>query len=146
MRWLPNGTSSSVMPSAILSKEAFMTVHHGPAVGSGNRELPVDFQFLGNHRCEYFRPGTMPTQSSRGFPTAGSTGVPGAVSHRLRKSIPATNSGRFRSQEFVPVLQIRIRSSRPSEPRVVSEATLTTRRISPGLYIRREHRLPETRA
>src|ERR1700751_5925230 len=81
------------MPRAILSKEAFMTVHHGPAVGSGKQELPVDFQFLGNPRCNYFSPGTMPTQSSRGFPIAGNSDVPGTATRRLRKSNPPTNPG-----------------------------------------------------
>src|ERR1700752_2798543 len=82
-----------------------------PAVGSGRQELPVNFQSLGKPRCDYFRPGTMPTQSSRGFPIAGNSDVPGTATRRLRKSNPPTNPGRVHSREFAPVLQAQ--ESRP---------------------------------
>src|SRR6201984_332233 len=35
----------------------------------------------------------MPTQSSRGFPIAGNSDVPGTATRRLRKSNPPTNPG-----------------------------------------------------
>src|SRR5579862_4906983 len=107
MRWLPSGTSSSVMPSAILSKEAFITVHHGTAVGSGKQELPVDLQSLGKPRCDYFRPGRMPTQSSRGFPIAGNSDVPGTSTRRLRKSNSPTNPGEFIAGNLHPFCKLK---------------------------------------
>jgi len=49
-------------------------------------------------------------------------------------------------ERLLPLISvIRIRTSSPTGTRVVYEATLAGRLISPGLCIDREHRLPETR-
>src|SRR5260370_1128317 len=54
----------------------------------------------------------MSKQSFRGFPIAGNTHVPGTASQRLRRTIPATNSGEFVARNLYPFCKLKDLPSR----------------------------------